>query len=253
MRDADFLLLLNNSSSNTLSSLLTDGRAAYESDKGIATVSGAVSQWNDQKNTNHLTQGTAGSRFVYVNDGSGPNGKPYLQGNTSGRFLTASGNSSLQPANLTTFCVARANTLTAAFRVLFQYTSSSAWTDGYGMNDPSVLNSFDAWVKAYNTGNVRATPSTAAWHVFESVYDGTNQTLYVDGTSIGSVTVASITYISGTLVVGAGISGAGPTFSYYWDGDVAALAIDGTTGGMTAGSRSKVRKYLGAKYGITVT
>lgn len=234
-----------------ITALLPDGRGVWESDLGIQTVSGNVSQLSDQKNSNHLTQSTAGLRPPYINNGTGPNGRPYLQGSTSGKYLYSAHSSTLEPTSFTVFCVARATNLPAAFRQLFQYTDpAGTWSKGYGMGDMGVSGALDAWVKAY-TSKVRATPSTSAWHVFEMVYGGGVLELLIDGISIGTQSITAPTYSgSDILVVMAGTAGAGPVFGYYWDGDFALLAIDGTA--MSSGARSTARAYCGTKYGITV-
>jgi len=234
-----------------LKSLLTDPRAVYESDLDVATVSGNVSQWNDQQNTNHLAQSTAGLRPPYINNGTGPGGRPYLQGSTSGKYLWCARSSTLEPTAFTIFCVFRANSLPAAFRQLFQYTDQPGlWNRGYGAGVMAILGALDAWENAY-TSKVRGTPSTAAWHVLEMVYGSGTLELLIDGTSIGTASISAPTYSgSDVLVVMAGTAGAGPVFGYYWNGDFAALGINGTA--MSSGARSAARAYLGTKYGVTV-
>jgi hypothetical protein len=190
--------------------LITDGLVLYL--EGSNYVSGST--WNDlsgQGNNATLNgptfSSTNGGQFDFdgVND-----------------FASSANASSLNPTGQITLSMWLSSDFPSGFRGAIMKSSSSAWTDGYGIFQDGSGN-FTFFVNVYNDGHVvTVTRNAFTIRNIVGVYDGTNLKLYENGSLIatGSSYSTAITNSSTPLNIG---RGGGDDF--YWDGLIGQVAI----------------------------
>ncbi len=214
-----------------------------------------VSSWTDKSgNGNHAVQGTAINR---------PTGTTATIGSQVAVGFTAASSQSLvipyaaalQTATVTMFAVWRWNTAAhgATFTALVTHTSSSGWTDGYGLlNGPAGTDGqFEFFVTLYSSDFAGSTYANTTPRCTIGVYDKTNVRLLVDGASVGSpVALASdISYNNNCQTVIGGFTNAGGTgvVAGFVSADIAEVAIYGRA--LAAGELSSLHTYAAARYG----
>ena len=96
-----------------------------------------------------------------------------------------------------------------------------------------------------------ANGSTDVWdgnpHVLGVVYDGTTETLYVDGASDGSATVSKSALTLGELLIGAMRNG---TYINYAAGKIQQIIV--VSGVIDSGDQVNLEAWLAAKNGATI-
>lgn len=250
---------LSSSSSSDESSSSSSGAAAWlpsdltaleawydASDSGTITESsGSVSQWNDKSASGfNLTQGTGASQpttgtktlnslnvlnfasdFMTVNTGTNHTG------NTLSVVAVVRRNSSNNLSGL----VVVIDDATAA-----DYSAGSAIV-GY-QSDASTM-------KAYNSGGALSSitiPGNDIAYIYGSIFDGTNQTCYDDGTA-GTPVATSLSFNWDELIVGCRWEGS--AYQTPTDSDYAEIVV--VDGALSTDDRQKTEGYLAHKWGLT--
>lgn len=211
-------------------------------DLGITLNGGVVETWSDQSGAgNHVTQGTAANRPAYSAAG-GANGRAMLSfDGTNDALVKASFTAAL---HYTAFAVFRSTGGAFPQGAFNCDATPRVFQLRYGSAVLAEAIAFDSGGSAF-TDNQAATASD--WNVVEMVRDATTVQVFVNGTSGGS-TGTTGTPASGTpnLVVGAAAG-----LSDVLTGDLSECIYYNTA--LSSSQRSQVRRYLGTRYGITVS
>lgn len=86
--------------------------------------------------------------------------------------------------------------------------------------------------------------SNVTWHLVETVWDGTNRTMYVDGVQIAQDAPGAV---KNTAATDAQLGGEWVTAKTRWQGRMAELIVGSS---FTAGEASSIRSYLTTKWGL---
>ncbi len=198
-------------------------------------VSGSVGSWPDLSgNNNTLSQTTVSEQPVQST--SLVNGEPALRfSHSANTFLSAPNNSTLDPSKITYFVVTR-STSSGTGRILDKYNGSS----GYSLR----LNSVTAPTTYINSSTTSGSLASNSWGILETKYDGTNISLYVNGTLTTSALTGTLTSTTSPLTIGYSSSGNTP------DADVAEVLIFSTA--LSDQDRLAVEVYLAQRYNLLV-
>jgi len=200
-----------------------------KADAGITYGSGSsVSGWADQSgNGNSFAQGTASKQPTFV--ASGINGRPSLQfaaGNS--QTMTVSTNF---PAPVTVLYVARMTGGTMG-RILSGLSNN--WLLGWHSN---------GWDRAYFEGWVYqpSTSSGTTAMIYSVILNGTNSSVWRNGTQLVNASTAGITGPNGLSLVGHNAS------SEFSDAQISEVILYNVA--LTTAQRTQVENYLNSRYG----
>lgn len=236
-------------------------------DLGVTLNGSTVSAWANQGTLGgSFTQGTAASQPTFSAAG-GPNSRAALAfdgGDYLASDLAASNWAFLHGANSTTFVVWRTTSANPnTYFGVMSTCSSGAGQRGFALfyDDRSGLSRNDCLVYSANNGTANivglltssnAYPA-ATWNALEVVYSyndaGNDLTLLRSGTSTAtaeSTAAPSASAPQGTLEIGRLVTDTG---SHLIGSITEVIAFNRT---LNAGERSRLRRYLGSYYAITV-
>ncbi len=177
--------------------------------------------------------GVAVDSSVNTNDGNYLNGVTqqvpgWLLGNDAAEFdglndlVQVPNDASLNPAAITVEAWIRPDSTTGLYDSPLMKTSSSNWTDGYGLyyNSGNIV----FFVNNWSSVSVAAPVALDQWQHVVGTYsqaDG-NLRLYINGTELDTLAYANpIVHSAGSLHIGQGIGSTG----YTWDGRLDEVAI----------------------------
>lgn len=217
--------------------------AWYKADAGVlnggspATNGQTVDNWNDQSGVSGINLARNLSTGVtYVTGGL--NGLPVVRSAGSGNALLAT--LSLGGTTLSVWMLAKATATNfgriCGYGVATDDTTATAFIAAYYASMTSV--------RAHNNGDKsQGTISSGAWNAFASVWDGTNNTLYINGT--GQTPVASTPTFASS---GQFTLFNNPNYGNAMTGDIAELIV--VKGAFSGTDRSNLAAYSLAKWGI---
>lgn len=207
----------------------------------------SVTTWSDLSgNGNDATQATASKRPVYkVNI---INGRPVVRFDGTDDFMAAP-TGARPPTSYTVFIVAAINNLVPATYYRLIATLDSGGNVGLALMRQGDNNTWrHTWGTGVTTSDVEG--GTVVVSVFDIVigtHNGTTSSLFENGSSVG--TPISSAYSQGTNDVEVG-STSGGTIGFL-NGDIAAIGI--YTSSLSTTDRQRIERYLGSRYGITVS
>lgn len=205
-----------------------------------------VSTWSDSSGNGNDATSSSTARPTYKTNIL--NGLPILRFDGSNDYIQ--GSSVISSTTLTAFVVGSHNVGSAGFPRLVSfgkpgtndYDSPSRAIAFYSINNGTVYAYRDSLTRSYGSfGN-------GTYHQATCVYDGTNNTVYVDGPSAAGAIASSGTFDITIYSIGANTV---PASSDFLDGDIAEVII--YSDALSTGNRQSVEDYLGTKYGITIT
>lgn len=236
-------------------------------DKGITLNGSTVAAWANQGTLGgSFTQGIAASQPTFSAAG-GPNSRAALTfdgGDYLTSTLAASSWAFLHGNNSTAFVVFRSTTnVTTHFGTLLSTYDGSVANRGtiLGWDNRNAITRDDALAYSasnggayvYSTVSANGTSAFNTWQVAEVVHSynasGNDLIATINGTSILGLEPSAAPSASApttTLVVGAFSGGVAPLI-----GGVPEIIVFNRT--LNAGERSRLRRYLGSYYAITVT
>lgn len=213
-----------------------------------------VGAWDDLSgNGNHFTQSTGAQRPAYRT--AQINGRAVLDLDGTGDVMYANGLSSVYSGT---------DVASSAF-VAFRKVSNTTHDEVYGASRSSASNPLHLIVSndnaglyrflrrddAGSTGNVNGSTATLVATVHSNVYTGTTASTWIDGADtailddsadVGATTIDRVTI--GAINLG------GPEVSYA-DVEIAELVVYNRA--LSTGERRAIERYLGTKYGVTMT
>jgi hypothetical protein len=226
-------------------------------DKGVTESSGGVSAWADQSgNSANATQAEAGAQPTYTTDA----GLPTVTFNGSSSYLSLPAGFSDFTAGLSTFVVARLQTVTTNHASRFLDLAPT-----YGsLTDSILLVRWNAagdalFYQAYQGSTPGAAViannaiTSGTMQLYEFIVGGGDAggtapvTLYTNGSQVatGSANVPSVVTRSSNFV---GLSNLGGVQDTYLGGDIAEVVAYKTE--LSAGDRAQVESYLMTKWGL---
>ena len=213
---------------------------------GITTVSGAVSQWNDQSGSGdpnkNLLQGTAGSRPTFVAANTSFNSQPML------------GFASVSDQYLRSGTWATALALPETIFIVGNFSGAAVnqyFSDGLTVNSRTTSNDVGANTDAIYNGTLlsHAITSGAAPQVFVGYFDSsTSSKLYSSAVTPIATGNAGTTAASRTGIT-VGVAG-GPTAGTYLNGNLGEIFI--ISGAPTPTQLYAALQYCGSKYAIPI-
>ena len=231
-----------------------DGSTMFDADTGGSPVAadGGVGRWVDKSGTSRSVVQSIANNRPLLKTGI-INGKSVLRFDGSNDILipAASGSDFDFPYSL--FVVYQssdaAGTLAGCNRITGSFIS-----EGLRKSAANTLQGIQQ--NGANTAEATVTAANANWHVAELVFSGTSAsltyTVRVNGGTTANMTVARArddSALARRLEIGAVVFG-GTTIDAL-AGDIAEVVAYGRT--LSAAELSRVRQYLGRRYGITVT
>jgi hypothetical protein len=231
-----------------------DGATLFDADSGgsLVAADGTVGRWVDKSNGGRtLTQGTANNRPV-LKTGI-VNGRNVLRFNGTSHILLGAITTSDLPFPYSLFVVYQSSD-TAGALVTSTRTSGSFIAETIRKSAANALQGLQQ--NGSSGSDVTVTAADADWHVAEIVYSGTASsltfTVRVNGGTTGNMTTARARdAFSATRALNVGGVFFGGSFIDHLQGDIAEIVAYGRT--LSAAELSRVRQYLGRRYGITVT
>jgi hypothetical protein len=217
----------------------------------ITMTNNAVSQWDDKSgNSRHVSQSNVSVRPTY--NATGLNNLPTISSTDSpSKFLVTNGNTSgfSGGANLWAFVTATMDSNTNSFGRLISYDQTTRVD--WNQSDLAALilravsgNGIGSYRNSANRSFVTASLATPM--VFGTVYDGTNNISYLNGTAGNSS--ASTGNFSSSPRITILTYGASPT-SNSWRGNCSEIIIGDTA--LSSNDRQKIEGYLAHKWGLT--
>lgn len=231
-----------------------DGSTMFDADTGGSPVAadGGVGRWVDKSGTSrNVVQSIANNRPL-LKTGI-VNGRSVLRFDGSNDILipAAAGSDFAFPYSL--FVVYQSSGAAGSI-VSLPRVAGSFISEGLRKSAANTLQGIQQ--NGATTAEATVSASSADWHVAELVFSGTSAsltyTVRVNGGTTGNMTVARArneTAVGRRLEIGAAVV-AGSTIDLL-AGDIAEVIAYGRT--LSAAELSRVRQYLGRRYGITVT
>jgi len=226
-------------------------------DVGVTSSSGNVSGWADQtSNGNNAFQATGSLKPTLTTNSV--NGKPGITFDGTGHYLRITETSSLRPSSaMTLIVVSKPKSTSPYYSTVFNrpYRSDTTWNTpyySYGLwQTPSnYLYTPLSTLTGTNPKNLTASLpfDTKNAYVATQVYNGSTQSLYIDGTLNGSQSVSGNIDYNGTTAIDLAVGASSPYAPYYWyTGDV--LEILFYSRALTSTEIQQVDAYLADKYG----
>lgn len=201
-------------------------------DLGVTLNGATVSAWADQSgNGRHATQGTGAAQPAYTASSIGS--KPALTFDGTDDFLAcAATNIAADPCTLFAVC----RTATQANRFV---------CDGGTTGSRLVLYAASGIVSSiFGGGQINRLTDMSTAHVYIGTFNGASSRLSVDG-------VSDVTGNTGAAGTSGGFSiGINQARSAIWSGPISEIGL--ISGTLTTANEAALRRYLGARYGITV-
>ncbi len=213
-----------------------------------------VEQWNDKSgNAYHIGQATSGNRPTLNTTGFSAR-RAIMFDQTNSQFMDTvqltSGTQTVAMGTGTTgslFVVGQMDTATNGFGRLVSYYGNTRTSDNANADSA-------AWLLR-NTTNNEITSFRNAFFALEaisldtnyrlgSIYDGTNNTIYINNVAGTPVAATPAWSSPGTLSISSANTGGGS----YWDGPVAEIVITNTA--LSSGDRNSLDAYFTAKWGL---
>jgi hypothetical protein len=223
-------------------------------DAGVVANNASVSAWLDQSSNNfYASQGITSYRPTINNNGL--NGKPTLNFSANtllnrgllGDHLDVAFNSKLNPNQFTAFIINRVDGGEGNWRSPLSSRGSNTGYNFYA----GTNNNWQFWTgngSGWNNVSGNAPVIPHEWELITGAYDGTKQSLLLDGKQIAS---SSKTYVPNTTAP-LRIGGVGSNYSadFPFQGDIAEVIIFDSVLGTS--DRNKVESYLAVKYGLSL-
>lgn len=210
----------------------------------LSDTGASAATWPDLSgNGRDATQGTAGKQPAII--AAELNGHQVRRCDGGDRLT---GSMPITGTTGTAFAVGKMNTATAGYGRLLSIANIDGQVDynTAGQCAWIIRNSSNNGMVSYRAGSLSSHPVTLdTWFVCSSVFDGTNNTLYIDGQTTGAVGSTG-TFTSQFFAIGGHT-----TEGDFWTGDIAEVIVYDTA--LSTGDREDVEDYLGAKYGISIT
>ena len=232
----------------------TNLRLHLESDSGVTTISGLVSQWADQTtNLNNATQTDPSYRPAYASTDSLINNLPSITFNAGGddaMSILASTSLNFSTNGFTIYVVGYIQSWFNALSMLIQHSNGSTWTQGWGILYTS--GNFRFFVNNWNnTANYVELTAPAVNHkiLFKFSWDKTTirASYRQNGVTTSGTKAYSGAYTNPTQSWELFRGGAGTTI-YDTSGKLGAvLAYSGV---LSAQDELNLENYLKSKYGI---
>jgi hypothetical protein len=224
------------------------------SDLGVVETDGIVSAWLDQSSNNFYgSQGIESYRPTVNNNGL--NGKPTLHFSADtllnrgllGDHLDVAFDSKLNPNQFTAFIISSVNEGQGSWRSPISSRGSNTGYNFYA----GTNNNWQFWTgngSGWNNVSGNATVTLNEWELLTGTYNGTNQSLLLDGKQIASFNKTYVPNTTSSLRLG------GVGSNYYADfpfqGDIAEVIIFDSVLGTS--DRNRVESYLAVKYGLSL-
>ena len=226
---------------DSLSSFSRSGLVLWlRSDQGVSTSGTSVTGWNDLSgNGNNAVQtGTSNSPTVQSNQ---VNSFPTLRFDGNNDYLTIADASSLKPANITAFMVAKRTGGANSSRYLVK-ASSGSYVDGYGIMQ---VGGTSAGVYANNESASRATIpfGTGTFGILSGRYDSQQVRFSINsGSAAITAYTTAITHTTSPLYLG------GRTTNDAFGGDIAEVLLYNRA--LSETERKEVELYLYQRYAL---
>ena len=206
---------------------------------------GAVSTWPDSSPAAlNLVQDTGSLQPVWIQKPSGLNGQPTVRF-TSDRIVAS------YSTNLTAFSIYAAIIPTGStFREIMNKSSSAGQRNFYFVlreTTDLLTIGFTNAADTYNDTNSVAAVTDGAAAIVGGTWDGTTLLNDLNGTEATTSPVVTPQLVGSSLYVGDLFTGG----AEYYAQDISEIILYSV--GLTASQRSLVRRYLGIKYGVTVS
>ncbi|KOR33688.1 hypothetical protein AM228_28385, partial [Planktothricoides sp. SR001] len=213
-----------------------------------ATNSAAVGTWNDSSgNSIALSQPNAANQPIYKT--AGLNNVPTLSFNGSSQYYEVAYNASLNPAQFTVITVTQVAGGTGTFRSPITSRNSGP-QQGYILYAQDD-NKWSSWLPQspwnFATDSTALTFNTG--YITSGSYNGSQNTLSVNGTQTSTALTTFIQNTSKPLRVGAGTTETTP--NWFFNGDISEVILYDKA--LNNAERTLVDNYLGAKYNITIS
>lgn len=226
----------------------------FDADTGGSAVlaDGTVGRWTDKSgNSRNVSQSVANNRPTLKTGVI--NGKSVLRFDGSNDFLAGASATSDVPFPYSLFMVYKSSDTAGTF-ASFTRISGTFVAECVRKSAANTLQLLNQNGSTQDFATVTA--ADGSWHVGEAVFSGTASsmtfTVRANGGTTGNMTTArarNTTAVDRRLEIGAVV--AAGTAGDLLDGDIAEVIAYGRT--LTGAELSQVRKYLGNRYGITVT
>jgi hypothetical protein len=204
-----------------------------------------VATWNDSSGLgNNASQSNSAKRPIYKAS-SGPGGKPSVQ--FDGTNYCMAGNTSITGTTLTAFAVLTMSNTTSDYgRALSLGATgnpdynSALYCVAIGRNDLFAR----LYAFRNNSNGSQANVSYDTGYVFDTIFDGVNNTSYLNGTAQASAASAG-TFGIANYGLGGDVNG-----TTFWAGYISEIVVYSSA--LSNTDRAKVEQYLGTKYGISI-
>lgn len=177
-------------------------------------------------------------------DGATFNSAGYFIFDNTNDGIDITNTSSLTFTNQITVSIWVSSNNVSGYRSPIMKTTSTSWTDGFGMYQEG--GNFSWWVNVWNGSHVVVLPkSSFTLTNFVGTYDGSNLKLYENGSLVrtGTSYTTNIINPNVNIQIGRGI----PT-NYYWGGNIGEVQIYNTA--LTAAQVSQNFNATRSKYGV---
>jgi len=236
--------------------ITTDLTFWVKADAGVTKDgSNYVTAWADQSPDSQPSAGPDGTQPLWV--ANALNGKPVIRFDGDDRLITGRPDNGdtltdpIQGDSLTVFVVAERNAVSSntSKAVFVQNGDTSDWSVNAG---PSTFTmAFEGGgskLQPYRNNNGLSDaghPGNNVPYIFATVFDGTNNTSYLNGTAATAVGSTGDFDID-DVIIGARWNG---SFHKYYEGDIAELIVYEAE--LSADEQNQVGYYLQQKYGIS--
>lgn len=211
-----------------------------------------VTTWADLSGQgNNATQGTGAAKPLFKTNIA--NGRPGVLGDGVDDFMSLPAGllTALMAGDRTVFAVAKWVAHAADAKVMAIYNGGFSTRFGIGEDNGGAG---AQWAFIYTTGAAAQTisaaigvvPSANTTQISEAVQSGVNYTGLTNGTQVGTVTNAGVEAPS----QGAIFAGAGGSNQF---GNLYILEVVAYSAALSAADRARVRRYLGTRWGVTVS
>ena len=215
-------------------------------DTGVTSgTTGAVSEWKDQSgNLNSALQTTGSNQPTLVTSSTTANGQSVVRFDGTNDYLSVADAESLRPQTLTIYAVARQSSGGNSGIVLTK-TSTTAWTNGYGLVREGSASSFGFFINNNSTLKATGTVTANLTSLLQGSYDKNRVTLAVNGLPKTAVSTAAISHSTLPMLLGGNGSS-----TYSLGGDIAEVLVFNRM--LTIHEQANIEKYLGLRYGVMV-
>jgi prepilin-type N-terminal cleavage/methylation domain-containing protein len=212
---------------------------------GLPSSGVGVATWKDKSgNANNFTQGTGGNTPTYVTNAI--NSLPVLRFDGTNDNISRS---ALSLTGATWFIVAKPNS-TSNMELFSTRSNDSMYristaNPTVGTGKAGIFRT--TRLETYPPTNNPATPPTSGTQLYGGISTSGTYEMFRNGFSAGTTTADFNT--GTTWMIGAGQNSSGGAAQFFWNGDVAEVAV--YPGALSEADRLTIQAYLANKWGIT--